>query len=468
MKKIKIYITAFGTILLLSACNKQLNLNPSNQIEADKAILTATDVQSTLIGAYNRMSLSDLYGGRVFLEPDLMATQSVVDWSGTFQGLTQMVSQEIPNNNTFVNSIWLDAYRVINQTNNVLANLDKVAEGDKNSTEGQAKFLRGLVYFEMVRLFGKSWNDGDPNVNLGVPIVLTPTSVINSSSYPSRSTVSQVYQQAIADLTDAETKLDKGITFFANSYSASAILARLYLQQGEYAKAVAEATKVISSNAYSLVAVYTDEFPFPNQSAVHVDNTTEDIFAIQLTSQLGTGVTNELNTFYASSEFGGRGDITIKESFLNQFSNGDTRLDIYNEDSDGNLRCDKFDNLYGNIRVIRLAELYLIRAEANLRLGTTTGAQPLADINVIRKRAGIANYVQPINADPAQVTAANIAEVLQQRVLELAFEGGFFFHDAKRLKQKVGPSNFDAANVIFPIPQTEVNANKNLVQNEGY
>lgn len=459
MKKIKIYITAFSTILLLGACNKELNLNPSDQIEADKAILTATDVQSTLIGAYNRMSLTDLYGGRVFLEPDLMATQTYIDWSGTFQGLTQMVSQQIPVDNTFVNAIWLDAYRVINQTNNVLANLDKVGAADKNSTEGQAKFLRGLVYFELVRLFGKSWNDGDPTANLGVPIVLTPTAVINSSSYPSRSTVSQVYTQAINDLTDAETKLGKGISFYANSYAASAILARVYMQQGQYAKAITEATKVISSNAYSLVPVYTDEFPFPNQAAVHVDNTSEDIFAIQLTTQLGTGVTNELNTFYASSEFGGRGDITIKESFLNQFNSADTRLDIYNEDSDGNLRCDKFDNLYGNIHVIRLAELYLIRAEANLRLSTTTGARPVDDINVLRKRAGAPNLT---------VGTTTIANVLKERILELAFEGGFFFHDAKRLKQNVGPSAFDANNVVFPIPLNETNANKNLVQNAGY
>lgn len=466
MKKIKIYITAFTTIVLLGACNKELNLNPHNQIESEKAILTATDVQSTLIGAYNRMSLSDLYGGRVFLEPDLMATQTYIDWSGTYQGLTQMVSQQIPNDNTFVNSIWLDAYRVINQANNVLANLDKLAAGDKNSVEGQAKFLRGLVYFELVRLFGKSWNDGDPNANLGVPIVLTPTTVISSASYPARATVSQVYAQAIADLTDGETKMSKSVTFYANSYAASAILARVYLQQGEYKKAIDEATKVISSNAYSLVPVYADEFPFPNQSAVHVDNTTEDIFAIQLTSQLGTGVTNELNTFYASSSFAGRGDIAMRAAFLKLFSSDDTRLDTYNEDSDGIVRCSKFDNQYGNVRVIRLAELYLIRAEANLRLGTTTGANPFSDINVIRKRAGIANYVIP--TDPTKVKDAGIAEVLKQRILELAFEGGFFFHDAKRLKQKVGPSDFDAPNVVFPIPLQEVNANKNLKQNEGY
>jgi tetratricopeptide (TPR) repeat protein len=459
MKKIKIYIAALSTALLLGACNKQLNISPSNQIDANKAILTAADVQSTLIGAYNRMSLTDLYGGSVFMEPDLMAFQSNAKWGGTFQGLTQIASQQIDNNNTFINSMWLAAYRVINQTNNVLANLDKVVPANKNSTEGQAKFLRGLVYFEMVRLFGKSWNDGDPNVNLGVPLVLTPTTVVTeSSSYPARATVSQVYQQAINDLTDAEAKLDKdATTFFANSYAASAILARIYLQQGKYDLAITAATKVISAGAYSLVPVYKNEFRYPILSAAHFDNTSEDIFAIQLTSQLGTGISNTLNTYYASADFGGRGDIVVRPAFLTLFDADDARLAIYNEDSDGVLRCDKFDNLYGNIHVIRLAELYLIRAEANLRLGTATDADPIDDINVIRQRAGVPD-----------LAAVAVDDVLKERVLELAFEGGFFFHDAKRLGLPLGTLPYNSAKVVFPIPQLEIIANKNLKQNEGY
>jgi hypothetical protein len=291
-----------------------------------------------------------------------------------------------------------------------------------------------------------------------VPLVLTPTTVIGPSSYPARATVSQVYQQAIADLIDAEAKMDKdATTFFANSYAASAILARIYLQQGNYARAVVEASKVIDGGAYSLTPVYRDEFRYPLLSAAHFDNTSEDIFAIQLTSQLGTGVSNALNTYYASADFGGRGDIVIRDNFLSLFSAEDTRLAIYNEDSDGALRCDKFDNLYGNIHVIRLAELYLIRAEANLRLGTTTGAKPVDDVNVIRERAGV--------VDLATVT---VNDVLNERVLELAFEGGFFFHDAKRLKQKLGSLDYNSPKVVFPIPQLEMTANKNLKQNEGY
>lgn len=457
MKRFTSYIkliVGLGIVITTGACKKQLELKPFDYIESGEAIKTEKDVQSTLVGTYNRAGLSFVYGGDIFLMPDLMASQSIIDWAGTYQELTQMVSQQIPINNAYVNSLWLDAYRINNQANNVLANLDKVSAANKNSVEGQAKFLRGLTYFDMARLFGKSWNDGDPNTNLAVPIVLTPTTEVNSSSYPARATVAAVYAQAISDLTDAEAKAGTSVSFYANSYAASAILARIYLQQGQYAKAAQEATKVISSGAYSLVANYADEFPFPNQNATHVDNTSEDIFAIQVTAQQGI---NDLNTFYGSADYGGRGDIYLKDSFLDEFEDGDDRLSVYNEDSDGSLRVDKFDNLYGNVRVIRLAELYLIRAEANFRLGTSTGATPVADINVIRNRANLASL--------ASVT---LAQILKERRLELAFEGGFFLHDAKRLQQNVAALPFNSPKLVFPIPLQEMNANKNLVQNEGY
>jgi tetratricopeptide (TPR) repeat protein len=458
MKKIKyIYIIALSSIFLLDACNKALDLNPHQEIKQGNAILTAKDVQITLVGAYNRAAQADLYGGGVYLYADLQASQTEINWQGTFQGLTQMVSQTIPNDNSFVNSVWADAYQVINQANNVLANLSKVASIDAARTEGEAKFLRGMVYFDLVRLFGRAWNDGDPSTNLGVPIVLTPTTIISATSYVKRATVSQVYQQAIADLTDAEIKLPASNSFYANKYSASAILARLYLQKGDYTNAANEATIVIGSGAFSLNKNYADEFPYPG--AVHVDNTPEDIFAFQVTNQQGT---NYLNTFYASADNAGRGDIIVQDSFVSSFEKGDSRASLYNQDSGSILRCDKFDNVYGNVHIIRLAELYLIRAEANLRLSSKSaiGDTPINDVNMIRSRAGVSLYS----------TDGGIAidDVLNERVYELAFEGGFFLHDAKRTMQDVTPLKYDSPKLVFPIPLRDITANPNLVQNPGY
>jgi len=462
----KLYISALSGIVLLSACNKQLDLKPYQSVDQPQAILTAQDVQVTLVGAYNRAGQADLYGGGVFLYADLQGTQSDIDWQGTFQGLTQMTDNTIPIDNGFVDATWADGFQVINAANNVLANLSKVGSADKNRTQGEAEFLRGMTYFDLARLFGRDWSDGDPATNLAVPIVLTPTTTLNPSVYVSRETVSKVYAQAIADLKDAEAKLPTDNSFFANTYAASAILSRLYMQQRDYADAITEANKVIGSGQFTLNKNYSDEFPFPNQTAVHEDNTLEDIFALQVTSQQGT---NALNTYYASSYYAGRGDIVVHDSFVNGFEAGDTRLSMYQQDPDGILRCDKFDNSFGNVHVIRLAELYLTRAEANIQANTTVGATPLSDVNTIRTRAGL----KPL-------TSVTITNVLNETVHELAFENGLFLYNKKRLaplpapeypvtfSSTVGTLVPTSPKLVFPIPQLDINANPKLVQNPGY
>jgi hypothetical protein len=467
MKKLnKIYTGALGTLLVFSACNKQLDLKPHQSIDQTQAILTAQDVQSTLVGAYNRMGLSDLYGGGVFIYPDLMATQTDVSFNGTFQGLSDMANQQILIDNSFVSGTWQDAYQVINQTNNVLANLSKVGSGDKDRTEGEAKFLRGLVYFDLVRLFGKAWNDGNPTTNMGVPIVLTPTLVLDQSAYVSRASVADTYKQAIADLIDAEAKLPETNSFYANKYSAAAILARLYLQQANYTKAATEATTVIGSGLFKLNVDFAAEFPNPgDRNPVHIDNTPEDLFAIQVTDQQGT---NSFNTYYASKTYAGRGDIHINDSFLDIYLPGDTRADLiqYDDPTDNTttLRCHKFYNADGNVHVIRLAELYLIRAEANFYTNANTGATPIEDVNILRARA----KTTPITSIVVDGATGQPTSILDERVRELAFEGGFFFHDGKRLGQKIGALPFNSNKLVFPLPKQDINANPKLKQNPGY
>jgi len=124
-----------------------------------------------------------------------------------------------------------------------------------------------------------------------------------------------VYDQAISDLKTAKAKLPEDNSFYASKYAASAILARLYLQQIDYTKAVAEADTVIRLGIYSLNAKYSDEFPYPGKSShkgSHVDNTSEDIFAVQVTEQPdAVNILNSFNEFYASSLDAGRGDIHI-------------------------------------------------------------------------------------------------------------------------------------------------------------
>jgi hypothetical protein len=397
MEKINIkkYSVFAGLILLLSACNKQLDLKPTQSIETSQALLTAKDVQITLIGAYSNLAALDAngvehtYSGYMFLMPDFLGTsgQGVIDWTGTYQGLTEMTNQSVTVTNTFVTSTWLTAYQDMNQINNVLASLDKVTvAADRDRIEGEARFLRAMIYFDLVRLYSRAWNDGNPNTNLGVPLVLTPTAQINASSYIARSTVGQVYTQILSDLTAAQSKLPASNSFYANKYSASALLSRVYMQKLDYANAATAADLVISSGAYSLTPTYSAEFPYSSTGPAHVDNTTEDIFAIQITSQQGV---NALNEFYGGSTYGGRGDAAIAPSFAAEFEPGDARGAFFYNDG-GSLYSSKFQNQYGNIKILRLAEMYLNRAEANLRLGAATGDTPLNDVNKIRLRAGLA------------------------------------------------------------------------------
>lgn len=449
MKKKSIIIISIVS-LFFTACNKKLDTIPTQSIDASAALATNADVQVALVGAYSALGAADFYGGRAFVGPDLLGNTNEVNWSGTYQGFTQIYNKAIPVDNGFVTNTWLTGYTAINDVNNVLGALNVVADDSKDRVEGESKFIRGSCYFDLVRLFGKDYNDGTASANPGVPIVLTPTESVTDASLVSRNTVEEVYMQVISDLKDAEAKLPASNGFFATTYTASAMLARVYLQMGDYANAVAEANTVINSGANSLTPTYADAFPF-NGSPAPGANTSEDIFAMQVTPSSGF---NGFQEFYSAY---GRGDIAINQSFLNEFEPGDDRLNLF-YNSGGSTFTGKFDNVYGNVRIIRLAEMYLIRAECNFRLNTATGATPLKDINTIRERVNLPDLTAP------QVT---LASILHERRLELAFEG-FFLHDAKRLKTPIGILPYNSPKLIYPIPKRELIVNPNLSQNEGY
>lgn len=453
MKRINKFLGIAALLFTMSACEKNLDITPKQSIDENQALRTSSDVEAALIGAYSDLGDADVYGGNIMLISELLGGSNLFNWTGTFQGLTQLYNKSTPVNNVFVRDTWLDSYQVINDVNNVLSALDVVLPARKARVEGEAKFIRGAVYFELVRLYAKSWNDGNPANNDGVPLILTPTRApLNEASNVARAKVSEVYAQAIKDLTEAEALLPAAQTnnVFASRYAAAAMLARIYLQQGNYEQAAAAANRVITANRYRLVE--TDAvFPFNSQNlSEDTESPAEYIFSIAVTSSAGV---NELNTYFSTT---GRGDIDLRDAFVAQFEPDDQRLDLIY--SDGGLRTAKYDMVYGNVPVVRLAEMYLIRAEANFRLGTAVGASPLSDVNQIRTRAGL----QPLTA--GQVT---LASILKERRLELAFEGAVL-HDIKRLQGSIGPYAWNAQRLVLPIPERERQVNPNLTQNEGY
>ncbi len=454
MKKDNIKLTALLILFFACfSCNKQLDIKPTQSVENSQALNTSNDVEAALVGSYRDLIDFDMYGGSIFVCADLLGDNNELEWSGTYQGMTQIYNKAIPIDNQFVSDTWLAGYAAINDVNNVLGALDVVIEEKKDRVEGEAKFIRGACLFDLVRMFGKAWNDGNPSSNPGVPIVLTATTIITGESQLPRSTVSEVYAQAIKDLKDAESLLPATNGFFANSVAASAMLARIYLQQGDYQNAANSANKAISaatSNGYSLNATYADEFPNP-ASPGPVANTPEDLFAMQVTTSAGTNVFQE---FYSAD---GRGDIAITDKHLNLYEPGDDRLNLFYT-SGGSTYTGKFENVYGNVHIIRLAEMYLIRAEANFRMGTSVGTDPVNDINKIRHRVNLSNYAAN------ELTLDNI---LLERKLELAFEG-FTLHDLKRTEGAAGVFNWNDPKLVYPIPQRELRVNLNLTQNDGY
>ena len=204
---------------------------------------------------------------------------------------------------------------------------------------------------------------------------------------------------------------------------------------------------MIESGEYQLTQRYADAFNKGSQEGANA--TTEDIFSIQINSQDGI---NDLNTYFASSDFGGRGDIYIELAHFDMYEPEDDRLNLFYDDE----RTGKWMNLFGNVNIIRLAEMYLTRAEANFREGTAVGADPLDDINFIRAR---------VNLDP--LASLTLEDILLERRLELAFEG-HLIHDVKRTRSDVGDLPFDAPELIFPIPLRELNINPDIGQNDAY
>lgn len=450
-----IILSALTVSLWLTSCGNKLNIDPVNTVATGQALSTPDDLNALLIGAYNSMGDADLYGGNLQRDAELLGDNGEVEWSGTFTAPREVYAKRLLVTNDQADITWTDAYRTINICNTVLANLNLALEADRPNVEGQAKFIRASMYFELVRLYARDWNVGSAATNPGVPLVTTPTTVLDASSSVARSAVAAVYDQVIRDLTEAETALaatDDAYGFLATKGAAAAQLSRVYLQKSDFSNAANAANRVIAGKTYQLAPI--DEV-FDQRININGINTDETIFAIQITDQDGA---NSLNTFYGATDVGGRGDINITDAHLALYGTDDARSQLFYEDGDGLIRTIKFRNQYGNIQVFRLAEMYLTRAEANLRAGTSVGDAPLADVNLIRARA---------SATPLTAAQLNVNAILAERRRELAFEGTLI-HDLKRTKQNIGALPSNSPRLIFPIPLREVTTNSQLLQNEGY
>jgi hypothetical protein len=458
--KLKYITVALMAGIALASCKKELDLKDPQGLDPQTALASDANIKRVLQGGYDAISSSSLYGGNVQMFADLAASDGQLNWVGTFNTYREVWGKSIITTNPIVRDVWGQGYNAINIANSVLANISKVVAADQNRVKGEALFIRGAMHFELVRYFAKDYTDGDPNSNPGIPVMKAPTNSSDEVTKPSRAKVAEVYAAIIADLTEAESLLPNTNGVYATKSAAATILSRAYLQKADYAGARDAADRAIASaTGKSLLTTFMNNF---NQSA----NTAEDIFAIQVSDQDGA---NNLQLFYSVDIFGARdGDIEVEPTYLSLYEAIDVRRSSTSNPSATTqfntafytkysaYRTTKWRDLYKNVKVIRLAELYLIRAEANFRLGTAIGDTPLNDINRIRTRS---------SATPLLVLT--LEDFYQERRRELAFEG-FGLHDAKRFKKTIDGLPWNDNKLVFPIPFREINANSNLTQNAGY
>ena len=466
MKKIKYYLSVVAAVSVIAACDKKLDVLPQQNITPEQ-IQTGEDVKALLFGEYALLQGASGYGERLKFVPDLLAAENQLDFVGTFTNYKDVYNKQQISNNSIPLGIWSNGYKIINLSNTVLSKISLVSDDEKDIITGEAEFFRGLILFELVKLFAQPYSAGNTASNPGVPIVLDAPQYIydSTTSLVSRATVEDVYDQVISDLTDAMDKLpETQENARATKYSVEAILARVYMSKGEYANAATMANDIIESGYFSLTSTY-------NQAFNNVGNSTEDIFGIQQTAQSNAGTTNSgINTFYSSYPVG-RGDVQVNAGYFDYFEAFDFRVSFADDNNNGGFiyvgqsiggipgyYTRKYEKLYKTVPVVRLSEMYLTRGEANLRKGGSPvgGVDPLDDINIIRERSGASDLDEVSGSD-----------FVDERFRELGFEGDRLW-TLKRLKMDVDGYAYDDPILVLPIPQREIDVNKNLTQNPGY
>jgi hypothetical protein len=450
---------------IISACTYKLDIKPTVSEDIEEALSTADGLTSLRNSSYaftRRVNANYFYH---FAE--MLADTGEIIFVGTFEELHDLVNKSMVPTFYWGELAWRYAYRAINGCNLILDNIDIVEdESQRAFLEGDARFIRGILYFDLTRFFALPYGSGAAN-SLAVPLVTSGVTNPEQITYPDKSTVSQVFALVEEDLSIASELLPADETFFANKYTAMAVLSRYYLTIEDYEKAAIMADSVIESGIFEMVSNIFYAF---NQSV----NSSEDLITWQQTEldNEDDGGNAGMAAFYASTNASGRSEMVISEDFLaSTFEENDIRGFVQYGLTNHSEITDMFYEGFGtrargiysakwldyntNITYCRLAEMYLTRAEANQMLMDQGGVQvgpnsPVDDINIILNRAGLSN-----------TATVSIDDIRFERYRELIFEG-HRLHDYKRWKRNVGDINWDSERLIIPVPKKETDTNPNL------
>ena len=446
-----------AVITMLSACGLYDNLDtePQQSLSNTTAITTPVDAESALNGTYAAMNQDGYYARmHVVLGPNQFI------YLGSTASTTRSITFDSENNNVSpadntLTATWDDIYEMADRASNVIEavpNIDESAfspASRKNEIIAEARFLRALAHFDALRFFGRFWDNSSA---LGAPLRLVPGNTTNKDL--ARSSVAETYTSINEDLDFAIANGPNfSVSHLTSVAAARALKARVALYQGDFETAASLATQVIDDGNFGLEAVYDDIF-------INRLGSSELIFGMFANA---TTEQSSHSFFFLSQASGGRQDYGPTAQFLSLID-GDPREGASVDASVPEvLKYPNVNTQDDPAYIMRLAELYFIRAEARARQATPDLAGALADLNVIRARVGLPD-----------ATASTVDEFLDQmqeeKVKELAFEGSHSWFDAIRLgnARTLKSSIPSDDRLVLPLPTQEIDNNDLLDQNPSY
>ena len=459
--------------MIITSCSDDwMDLSPTTAVSTNNAFTSSADVLTVLNGAYSILQHPYYYGGFMQWYPEVTADDmQAFDVSSYSANAYRFLYTE----DNIEKDYWVYPYKVLLSVNSLLENIDNISVETEeevatlNDYKGQALAIRALCHFDLTRLFGMPYKK-DNGASLGAALVKT---TLNPADELPRNTVAECYEQIITDFKDAIELLPKTKTNGKiNKYASMALLSKVYLYKGDNDEALKLAEDVIGSGAYSLLDTsdYVSAWSsgFSSESIFEIVQNTDDNGGHQnigyhldpsgyadliLTSEYISLIKEDTND--------------VRANLLSPFANKkDTIADIYLLKYPGK---DGGETSVNNNIVIRLAEVYLIAAEAAYKTDEVEKARTYLN-TLIENRNGIADYLS--------LSDITYDRIFKERRKELVCEGHRFFdaiRDGNTLTRnydgffgEVSTIDWNDYRVVLPIPIAERNANSNMVQNDEY
>jgi len=476
--KFKLYICGLLIgAMALTSCDELLETESKTMLPQEK-VQTESGVQALIIGAYDLLQSTSLYGRDALNIPEVLADNSIT---------TPMASRYKTVIDNKVGShldIWVDCYEIVALLNEAISYAEALPESSKQKALlGEALALRGFIFFNLARVYGREPGQLVNGFDLCVPLNLDAFyyggGKLGDDVYPARATVNETWAQIESDLTKGADLLngnDSGLMpKRMSSLAAKALLSRVYLYEGKWSECVAAANDVTSNCSFGVYAgEYTDIFSKGEENLFYIFFTeSEGLGSSSLQSTNGITSSGTDSQGYAIHSGGtGDADLAMSNELVALFDKSkDKRFKSVRKaivNSTLVYWTGKFMGYQGtfgldNVPVIRMSEVVLNRAEAEAELNQTDAA--LADVNEIRTKRGL---------EATDVTGNDLLkEVLLQRRLELCQEGHRFFDLKRRGMDITKPEGrtlvpYEDYRVVARISDTQMDANPSLVQNPGY